>query len=71
MSHMAEQCRRKSSGQEGLKLEVKAWIKGSHLVAILMMKRKKKGEKMRWGAREGELSAMNILLTPGNTGQEY
>ena len=34
---------------------------------MVMMKR----GKNEMGEGEGELSAMNILLTPGNTGQEY
>ena len=35
-----------------------------------MMNARSEVRKRRW-AREVGLSAMNILLTPGNTGQEY
>ena len=40
------------------------------MTMMVMMMKKKKREKKRW-PREVGLSAMNILLTPGNTGQEY
>ena len=40
------------------------------MMVMVMMMKKKKREKKRW-SREVGLSAMNILLTPGNTGQEY
>ena len=40
------------------------------MMMVMVMMKKKKREKKRW-SREVGLSAMNILLTPGNTGQEY